>query len=624
MTGVNHSAAFIGRANGKTTIDNCVNKVNVSGTHTLGGFVGLTSSAVEISNSVNYGDITATKADAANSYAGAFIGRENTQASSTVNCVNYGDITGLTGVASGILYAGSVTNSYNFGAVSNVGGTAAPITYWTKNGAASLVSNSYYDADKISGATVLTTFGTPKTSAQFASGEVAYLLNGGQFENVIFGQELGVDAYPVLGKTDYPVYKFDYIYTNSPEFFGTENNPYLIGTEEELIAFRNVVKADVEKLTASGTTPAVSTLCAKLTDDITLTSNWTPLDAYAGIFDGDGYTISGLATAASTYIFGFVKNAGDGLTFKNLTIEGALTLEGKTGAFVGLANGAVTFENCVNKADITGKELVGGFIGHPNGFAHSFKNCVNYGDITNYVDATVGGFMGHVGSTAQTFENCINYGAVSGKGGSVVAGIAGNGIFKNCIGAGTVTNVRADEGNAPATATYNRYGNTGVNCYYLKDSVTSNQIVTAGTEKTAEQFANGEVAYLLNKNAKEIICGQELTVDSYPVFGKDAMVWYNAGSYSNETGIFLAADTENVIFAAAEAATLYIAQYGSDDSLVEVKPVTVTAEVKSENIIANAEAGYAKVMVWNESLEPLCDGITIDFPEGEIVDFTLR
>lgn len=605
MSGVNHSAAFIGRANGATTIENCVNKVNVSGTHTLGGFVGLTSSAVSILNCKNYGNITATQADATDSYAGAFIGRENTQASSAVNCVNFGDITGLTGVASGIIYAGTVTNSYNVGSVSNVGGEAAPITHWTKNGETSLASSGYYIADKISGKKVLTTFGTAKTADSFASGEVTYLLNGSTAENAMWGQEIGVDPYPVYGKTDYPVYKFDYIYTNSSEAFGTQSNPYTISSEAELKAFRSLVN------------DGKTTICGKLTADITLSGDWTPMGTstapYVGIFDGDGYTISNLTAPETSWGFGLVAYGGEGLTFKNLTIDGNLTVKGRTGAFVGYASGAVTFENCVNKTDITGTAdaEVGGFIGNPETYAHTFTNCVNYGDITATTKPAVGGFVGIANnSKSQKFTNCINYGSISGVGEAVVAGISSNGTFKNCLGIGNVTNT-----SGYATATYNAWGgNTSTNCYYLS-GVASGELgkPNGGTEKTQAQFTSGEVAYLLNKGAMEVICGQDLTADLYPVFGKDAMVWYNSGSYSNDTGVFLAANAEKAVLAATVNATGYIAQYDGEDRLVEVSPVTVTEEVQDSLITKNANATYVKVFLWNENMKPLSTGATVNF-----------
>lgn len=79
---------------------------------------------------------------------------------------------------------------------------------------------------------------------------------------------------------------------------GTSDDPYLIGSAEDLAAFRDKVNATVNKGT--------SALCAKLTAsfDLSEQGEWTPIApyvgyseyiAFAGTFDGNGFTISGLS-----------------------------------------------------------------------------------------------------------------------------------------------------------------------------------------------------------------------------------------------------------------------------------------------------------------------------------------
>ena len=94
----------------------------------------------------------------------------------------------------------------------------------------------------------------------------------------------------------------------------------LISTAEELAAFRDRVNS------------GENTLDVVLTADIELSGDWTPFNpndgyvasAYAGTFDGNGHTISGLsvnATAANQGLFGVI----NGATIKNLKIEGHVT-----------------------------------------------------------------------------------------------------------------------------------------------------------------------------------------------------------------------------------------------------------------------------------------------------------
>ena len=75
-----------------------------------------------------------------------------------------------------------------------------------------------------------------------------------------------------------------------PNGEGTEAKPYQIGTPEELYWFAEHVN--------TGNTTA----CAELTDDIYVGSEWTPIGSYpyAGTFDGQGHTISGLRIYSDT------------------------------------------------------------------------------------------------------------------------------------------------------------------------------------------------------------------------------------------------------------------------------------------------------------------------------------
>ena len=96
-----------------------------------------------------------------------------------------------------------------------------------------------------------------------------------------------------------------------PEGEGTVENPYQIGTREELYWFARLVNGKLENEKKNTSANAI------LTDDIIVNTGvldanknlvsgkdfipWTPIgksvsdaDAYTGTFDGKGYTISGL------------------------------------------------------------------------------------------------------------------------------------------------------------------------------------------------------------------------------------------------------------------------------------------------------------------------------------------
>ena len=215
---------------------------------------------------------------------------------------------------------------------------------------------------------------------------------------------------------------------------GTKDDPYLIATADDLVAFRDLVNETAKKST--------STLCAKLTKNIVLSGDWTPIAtatntysdyvAYGGTFDGAGHTISGLhIDNAKTYqaLFGYVK----GGTVKKLTVEGSVTTSTTSSAYAAgiVAYGnAATMENCTNKVNVTGvkKGYVAGIAANVSG-ATKITGCINAGKIAA-AGEYVGGIIGS-GSGSPSVIGCINNGTIesTGKPGSYnynVGGIAGS------------------------------------------------------------------------------------------------------------------------------------------------------------------------------------------------------
>lgn len=221
-----------------------------------------------------------------------------------------------------------------------------------------------------------------------------------------------------------------------------------IGTADELIAFATAVNSG---LTYKG-------IDVKLTADIALSGNWTPIGnasvQFQGNFDGQYHTISGLSidtTAQYAGLFGYIKNA----TIKNLTVEGSVkSTQFYVGGIVARAGYDTkdsdhktiipVLENLKNNADVTTtQQEIGGIVGYISGDDIAIKNCVNNGNISASVGP--GGIIGHASKTVSII-NCYNTGAISVTG-SVssdwAGGIAGNFqaepvLVKNCFNTGKV------------------------------------------------------------------------------------------------------------------------------------------------------------------------------------------
>ena len=299
-------------------------------------------------------------------------------------------------------------------------------------------------------------------------------------------------------------------------------------------------------------------------------------------------TVSGEVTA--DFWVGGVVGYNEG-TVENCHNKVAITVTGNelrgacAGGIVGENRGTV--QNCSNNGKVAGTtdlsrdSGVGGVVGFNGG---TVEKCRNNGMVeakicfVSYSGSGVGGVVGFNGGTV---ENCSNNVAVtvtaavityyrSGTGG--VAGYNAKQIY-NCINKGDVMVIKDGPdknqvANAGGVVGYNNGGlynsiNDGavtatgdgaiaggvagdnehnvINCYYLKvDALNgighnSSNLTVEATAKTREEFATGEIAWLLqnalNKENQmaERVWGQDIGTDPYPAlcaFDQDAPAVY--------------------------------------------------------------------------------------------------
>ena len=169
---------------------------------------------------------------------------------------------------------------------------------------------------------------------------------------------------------------------------------------------------------------------------------------------------------------------------------------------------------------------IGGIVGRAQGSTTTVQRCVNTGKVTGIND--IGGI---VGSTSNaTVQDCGNTGEVRTTGtGIYYGGIAGSvyqsSYIHNCYNTNSSTAAKFYGGSCYHS-----------NCYYLVNgSDSTDKDIIA---KTAEQFASGEVAFLLQNGRTDAVWGQTLTgenPETYPVLGGDT-VYCVEGYYHNHNG----------------------------------------------------------------------------------------
>ncbi len=413
-------------------------------------------------------------------------------------CYNTSTISGQSSVGGIVGYSGSgsIRSCYNIGIVSGnyyIGGIAGKTFE-------AVIENCYSAAiTGISENVSEEAEATAATSAQFASGEITWLLNGkrseGTEENPIYWfQTCGV-GYPAFeGQTVYRNLVSGccekngiYAYSNEKSDFiehtlvegicivcGAYEEPilneagfYEIGNVGELYWFAQQVnegRADINGvLTADivvnpGTFDEKGQYIPKAEEAV---RTWTPIGSlyldYTGCMDGNCHVIRGL----------FVNN----------------TSRGNVGLFGHLGSKAIVKNLGIEGSWLYGYEVVGGVTGRSYG---TVTDCYYNGAV-----ASVYGFVGGiVGSNHGTTTDCYFTGSIS----------VSNEAYKSIAG--------AIVGNNTHTSLTRPYG-TVKNCFYLDtigfvgiggEDVPEDAEATA---VTATQFASGEITWLLNHSRSE-------------------------------------------------------------------------------------------------------------------------
>lgn len=225
-----------------------------------------------------------------------------------------------------------------------------------------------------------------------------------------------------------------------------QNDVIYIGTPEALVSFAERVNSGED----------MSSVIANLTSDIAINrrvvdaegkvngedfDEWQPIgtekNPFRGIFDGNGYTVSGLYINSESQfqgLFGVCKGA----EIRNIYVEDSyINVNDHAGAVVGYATEKTIISSCHNvNTSIYTKNRSGGIAGWTND--SYLYNCSSSGYC--YSDRCSGGIVGDVYSGGRLY-NCENAGIVEGK--SLVGGISGgttSADIQNCLNVGRVSN----------------------------------------------------------------------------------------------------------------------------------------------------------------------------------------
>lgn len=185
---------------------------------------------------------------------------------------------------------------------------------------------------------------------------------------------------------------------NNP--WGSESNPYIIGTRDQLVTLSNIVRgatnatnswytSDVYKY-VKGTIASYGGAYFKLARSIASIGNITPIgtssNVFSATFDGNKNNLSGLNISVAgnnVGLFGYISGA----TIKYLTVNGSVKGSSNVGGVVGYALNS-TIENVTNNASIssTYKDApyeIKQFDAHPYDSTTQAVSKVNDGDLNS-------------------------------------------------------------------------------------------------------------------------------------------------------------------------------------------------------------------------------------------------
>ena len=368
-------------------------------------------------------------------YVGTFVGEG--YAVNVENCYSnaiiiardyYGGIVGKTSVA-------NIKNCLYSGTFRMLGSStyADPIVKKNSTDNNIRVYDCYYKGD----CGLTSSVATAVTTDGLASGQVAYLLNKNQ-SSAVWRQNIDIgekDSEPTLDTNHHIVFYNGNKYTNYCNVHSWKNgicvecnsieepqlvdDCYEIANYGNLIWFQQYVDAGNVNINAKLTTNIVAN--ENLLDSSgnvqgTPKYNWTPIgrgysnssDSYNGVFDGTGYSISGLYSNGTENYCGFFGKMNKG-TIKNLSIVDSY-FGGENCSYVGTFIGSnvsnSSVENCYSNATIVGKQTCGGIIGQNRG---TVSDCLYNGKITgNNNSNAIASDTNNIGTLINCYynENC--------------------------------------------------------------------------------------------------------------------------------------------------------------------------------------------------------------------------
>ena len=359
------------------------------------------------------------------------------------------------------------------------------------------------------------------------------------------------------------ILEYNGVYTIKSQFLsgeGTEENPYLISSVEDILFFRNSVNAGETKYNAKGVYVALGA-------NIDLAGiNWvgigsmTAAHGFMGNFDGAGYTISNLtitnpALDSDGYAYAGLFALTEGTDKNNQNFVKNLTIENvtiKTTGHIAAAAIAYAYYTVVENVKVCGNIAIEGG-DYTAGVLAYTRRCVNASNISiignenSYVKGAqvVGGVISDIQLNGGLIADYSNFSAegVTVSGTKMVGGISGI-IATQTLNGATVKNVTLSSGDSRVGTIAGAFGGTSTISNVTVENVTGATAIVGAT------YDGGEPVQILEYNGvytikSQFLSGEGTEENPYLISSVEDILFFrnsvNAGETQyNAEGVYVA------------------------------------------------------------------------------------
>ncbi|MEE0510438.1 MAG: InlB B-repeat-containing protein [Peptococcaceae bacterium] len=435
--------------------------------------------------------------NSSNSYEGTFNGNNNTISGLYINdsTIQYSGIFGCIG-SNGKVSDLALTNSFIRGCSSR-GNHTGGICGYNNGGSITGCSNSGFLNVNITAAYIQNYVGG---ICGMNDGTIEECSNSGGIVNRISMSgttDASIRAGGICGKNTNTIMNCD----NSGTIRGTGNNINAGGicgwNDGNVSGCSNI---SISSIDVKGSNADAGGICGYNTGGTKECSN-------SGSISASGFNSSSGKNCDAGGICGY--SSGENASIGSCMNSGKVTGSGSAGGVCGTNLNSI--KDCDNKGNVNGSDAnnsIGGICGVNSGswnYGGTISNCSNSGTVTG--NGTTQSYAGGICGTNNynyNISNCSNSGPVTGSS-RYISGICAwnSGSISNCSNSALVssTGTNSDVG----SICWGNYG-TIKHCYWLKTTDDGAGIGTGtGTNedvesKTVDQYASGEVAWLLNQN----------------------------------------------------------------------------------------------------------------------------